>query len=1002
MVDPDRRPTAREIEELIDLVRRDPSSPAFIDLGEAYLALGRPRDAIQVGNLGLEAAPDNLEGRVMLARAYAALHQWKEAQGELLRVVKVDRSNRQGFALLGEVLLRRSDFERAVPVLQHAQNLDPTSPQILAMLRRARAGQGLDPPAPIPQPIPPRGETENRAEIQRSRPGPTVQGKSRPMPAQQPPPMVPTSAPAMPTMAMEPAPPSPPPPAPIRPAPPIQYGQPAPPPPAPVFADASAGVSSRAPKQTAPPPMSVEGIKPRLIAKDKPQNAAAASLRQSAAVGENYLNDLLTGGLLDVAGVRVPEQEYDLRPDRRWGRSTRRAFIFLFVVLVLGLGGGGTWYWWSEKQKSEAVATLQRESRVALGTGDYTGVVDSLKKLNEALGKDPRNKLTFAYFVETAGIGSLLYGEILIPSPKDPTKDVPVGPAEVDDAYKGISQGDDKITPEEPGFREMTIGKAAVELARLPTGIAKPEEIKAASDKLADLTKALDDLLAKDANDKWARYLKARAMLATGDRRGAAAALKQAAEGADGVVVALIDQGNLLVDDGKIDEALALYKTALDKSKDHPLGVIGQAFARTEASINVDEVIGDLNAKFVINKLPSRVAAWRWLALAGASITIDDYKGASEALLKAKLGKPPSDPRFWARVAWLHYKLGRPAKDKEPSDLAAAGEARKHCIWFSNKAEPDPTVQLVDAGLLLASGLPDKVLDIAAKLDGVRPKLLRTYALIDLAKYQEALALAQEIVKTAPEATGSPCEADNKRANLEGRTLCEQARMLSSSEKERLQASESLTSIASASKNQIPRHALGSAFLTLKDAPSVDPRIGTNLENAKKYLGRAYEQNTEDEPNPLLYRTLTALAEVAIAEKDNEGASKYLKQALDANSGFFPTRALQAQVELRAGEPDKALALLEPIIKENAITPAGLLAFAEALVTRKGATDSDKTRAKEILGTLKDKPGITPEELGRVAALIDPKLPEELGVPAPAADGDAEKPKDPPRRRRGR
>src|SRR5688500_13067708 len=166
MVDPDRRPTAQEIEELIDLVRRDPASPAFIDLGEAYLALGRPRDAIQVGNLGLEASPENLEGRVMLARAHASLHQWQEAQGELLRVVKVDRSNRQGFALLGEVLLRRADYERAVPVLQHAQNLDPPSPAILSMLRRARAGQPLDAPNPIPMPIPPRGETDNRAGIQ--------------------------------------------------------------------------------------------------------------------------------------------------------------------------------------------------------------------------------------------------------------------------------------------------------------------------------------------------------------------------------------------------------------------------------------------------------------------------------------------------------------------------------------------------------------------------------------------------------------------------------------------------------------------------------------------------------------------------------------------------------------------------------------------------------------------------------------------------------------------
>src|SRR3982751_5192102 len=102
MVDPDRRPTAQEIEELIDLVRRDPASPAFIDLGEAYLALGRPRDALSIGSIGLGGPPAKLEGRVMLARAHCALHQWKEAQGELLRVVRVDRSNRHAFALLGE------------------------------------------------------------------------------------------------------------------------------------------------------------------------------------------------------------------------------------------------------------------------------------------------------------------------------------------------------------------------------------------------------------------------------------------------------------------------------------------------------------------------------------------------------------------------------------------------------------------------------------------------------------------------------------------------------------------------------------------------------------------------------------------------------------------------------------------------------------------------------------------------------------------------------------
>ncbi|MCE9579969.1 MAG: hypothetical protein K8W52_43025, partial [Deltaproteobacteria bacterium] len=156
MADPDRRPSAEEIDELIGLCRRDPASPVFVDLGDAYLALGRPRDAIEVGVAGLAAAPDNMEGRVMVARAHAALHQWKEAQAELLRVVKVDRGNKGGFALLGEVLLRRSDYERAIPVLQHAQNLDPANPAVLSLLRKARAGQPLDPPAPLPTPVQPR------------------------------------------------------------------------------------------------------------------------------------------------------------------------------------------------------------------------------------------------------------------------------------------------------------------------------------------------------------------------------------------------------------------------------------------------------------------------------------------------------------------------------------------------------------------------------------------------------------------------------------------------------------------------------------------------------------------------------------------------------------------------------------------------------------------------------------------------------------------------------
>jgi len=968
MVDPDRRPTAQEIEELIDLVRRDPASPAFIDLGEAYLALGRPRDALGVGNVGLEAAPDNLEGRVMLARAYASLHQWKEAQGELLRVVKVDRSNRQGFALLGEVLLRRQDFERAVPVLQHAQNLDPTSPQILAMLKRARAGQALDSPPPVPTAVPPRGETDNAQQRGRSASGNGAGGASpvagpnaatalamaRPRsgsPASSQPtgsPMVPVASPAMPTMAIEPR-------ADWRSEPATEHAPP------PSFADASARVAhpaqaaqaARGKKPTAPPPpMSVEGVRPRIVQTAKPQNAAAASLRQSAAVGESYLNDLLTGGLLDVAGVRVPDSDFDLKPDRRWGRSTRRAFIFLFVVLVLGIGGGGTWYWWSEKQKSEAVARLQHDSQLAIPLGDFAGLESCLKKLRDALEKDPSSLITYAYVAECSGLESLLYG---------------TETERVDSALKVARE----IKEGEPGAREVLIGKAALELSRLGVGdpgASQSAVAQVAKSTLAELRKSLDGYGAKHEQDKWIQWLRGRAMLAGGERKAGRAVIKAASDGDDGVLVALIDTADLLVDDGQLDEALTVYAKAAAKAKDHPLVVVGRSLARAEASVDNEETIGDLSVKLQ-KDLPARLSSYRYLATSLANTGIQSYPSANEALRKATAQHPPNEPRFWARIAWAHYARG---------DLAAASVARAKIVWFGQtKAEDDPTAQLVDAALLLASGLPDKALALAEKLQGVRPQILRAYADLDLGKPKDALKEVDDVLKKAPD-------------NMEAKILREQARMVSTEGKERTDATDALEKLARQAKSKVGRHALGMAHKT-----------NGNLKDAQTELTQAIAEITEESPNPLVYRTRTALAEILLENGDITGAGAQLDEALKVNSGYFPTRVLQAKAVLKHGEPDRALEMLKPVFAEMGAAPPGLrLIYAEAFGTKKNATPSDKESAAEVLKDIKDKVPVA--ELSRAAAAIDPKLPKELGVPDPVAPAapDGAKPATDKRKRR--
>ena len=60
--------------------------------------------------------------------------------------------------------------------------------------------------------------------------------------------------------------------------------------------------------------------------------------------------------------------------------------------------------------------------------------------------------------------------------------------------------------------------------------------------------------------------------------------------------------------------------------------------------------------------------------------------------------------------------------------------------YGKTKAETDPVVKLVDAGLLLASGLPARALDEGSKLVGIRASILRAYAAIDLGKPKDAVA----------------------------------------------------------------------------------------------------------------------------------------------------------------------------------------------------------------------------------------------------------------------
>ena len=106
-----------------------------------------------------------------------------------------------------------------------------------------------------------------------------------------------------------------------------------------------------------------------------------------------------------------------------------------------------------------------------------------------------------------------------------------------------------------------------------------------------------------------------------------------------------------------------------------------------------------------------------------------------------------------------------------------------------------------------------------------------------------------------------------------------------------------------------------------------------------------------------------------------------------------------ARVAVRQGEAERALELLQPMFAEmkDAVPAAMQLVYAEAIATKKAATAADKATAADVLRKIKDQ--VPQPELSRAAAVIDPKLPKELGIPEPTSP-DAPRPNEPKRPKR--
>jgi cellulose synthase operon protein C len=121
------------------------SSDAYIALCEAYLEQDRLMEAMVVCKKGLKAHPEAKEGRVLLARVFAAQRKFPKAEKELQEILDLDPVYAPALYLRACWLLDSGDNEKGIAALKKA--VDADGHHRLAVLRLRDLGIQYPPPA---------------------------------------------------------------------------------------------------------------------------------------------------------------------------------------------------------------------------------------------------------------------------------------------------------------------------------------------------------------------------------------------------------------------------------------------------------------------------------------------------------------------------------------------------------------------------------------------------------------------------------------------------------------------------------------------------------------------------------------------------------------------------------------------------------------------------------------------------------------------------------------
>ncbi len=152
------KPTPAELAALEHAFASDPASDAHLALADAYLSMGRFMEAMVVAKKGVRAHPDKPEGRVLLARVYAAQNKDKKALDEIKPALEIEPAHEAALRLAVDLFVRGGDRPAAEIAVRVAADAAPGDAAVAAIaaeydLPLPQAPVVEEPPAPAPEPV---------------------------------------------------------------------------------------------------------------------------------------------------------------------------------------------------------------------------------------------------------------------------------------------------------------------------------------------------------------------------------------------------------------------------------------------------------------------------------------------------------------------------------------------------------------------------------------------------------------------------------------------------------------------------------------------------------------------------------------------------------------------------------------------------------------------------------------------------------------------------------